>query len=243
MNTQQYDRIGARFEESKSTAAFSAADTHSLLLEIGDVQGLACLDLACGYGFNTRLLAERGARPAMGVDISPEMIRLARRHERERPLGTEYVVADVAAMPVLGDFDLATAVYLFNYAPARTALRAMFERIRANLTPTGRLVAIVPNQCPFPDANWDAFDVTVRERVPGGDAPLLKAAFLTEPPTPYEFYEWQHPDLERAARAAGFTSVAWRPITTPPADEHHDEALWTAYRATPVSSVLICATG
>lgn len=240
MTSQQYDRIGARFEESKSTAAFSAADTHSLLLEIGDVSGLAALDLACGYGFNTRLLAERGARRVVGVDVSAEMIRLARRYEREGPLGTEYEVADVATMPVLGAFELATAVYLFNYAPTRAALHAMFARIRANLTDTGRLVAIVPNPSPFPEANWDAFDVTVLERVPAEDAPLLKAAFLTDPPTPYEFYEWRRHDLERAADAAGFTSVVWRPITTPPPDRHHDAALWSAYRASPVSSVLIC---
>ncbi|MGW4890870.1 class I SAM-dependent methyltransferase [Kitasatospora sp. NPDC004240] len=236
----QYDRIGTRFEESKSTAAFSAADTHSLLLEIGDVTGTSALDLACGAGYNTRLLAERGAAPVVGVDISGEMVRLARGHEARRPLGIEYAVHDVAAMPRLGAFDLATAVYLFNYAPTRASLRAMFTAIRANLAPAGRLVAVVPNRSPFPEGNWDAVGVTVHERVPGPEVPVLRAAFLTDPPTPYEFYEWPHPDLEAAARAAGFTTVDRHPITTPPPDSHHDERTWAAYRAAPVSSLLIC---
>ncbi|MDI2125510.1 class I SAM-dependent methyltransferase [Yinghuangia seranimata] len=240
MPTHQYDRIGSRFEESKSTAAFSAADTHSLLLTIGDVTGTAALDVACGAGYNTRLLAERGATPVVGVDISPEMIRLAQGHETERPLGIEYAVHDVAAMPELGSFELATAVYLFNYAPSRAALRAMFRAIHANLTPTGRLVAIVPNQAPFPDSNWDAVGVTIRERVPGPEAPLLRAAFLTEPPIPYEFVEWPRRDLEEAARSGGFDAVDWLPTTTPPPDETHGTDVWNAYRAAPVSSLMIC---
>jgi SAM-dependent methyltransferase len=240
MPTHQYDRIGTRFEQSKATAAFSAADTHSLLLEIGDVAGTAALDLACGAGYNTRLLAERGAKPVLGVDISEEMVRLARGHERQNPLGVDYVVHDVAEMPVLGEFDLATAVYLFNYAASRAVLTAMCSAILANLSPAGRLVAIVPNRAPFPEGNWDAVGVTIRERVPGPEVPTMRAAFLTEPPTPYEFYEWPRPDLEHAARTAGFGTVEWRATTTPPADDRHGEETWAAYRAAPVSSLMIC---
>ncbi|MCX5205535.1 class I SAM-dependent methyltransferase [Streptomyces sp. NBC_00237] len=237
---EQYDAIGSRFMESKTTAAFSAADTHSLLLEVGDVAGVAALDLACGYGHNTRLLADRGARPVVGVDVSPEMIGLARSARDDR---IEFVLADVVAMPVIGKFGLATAVYLFHYAPTREALRGMFRSIRANLSQEGRLVAIVPNPSPYPEANWDDFDVTVRERVAtgtGSDVPLLKAAFLTDPPIPYEFWEWQRDDLERAAVESGFSDVRWKPISTPPAHAQQEEEVWAKYRANPVSSLLVC---
>ncbi|MGF1426447.1 class I SAM-dependent methyltransferase [Kitasatospora sp. LaBMicrA B282] len=235
----QYDTIGKLFERSKTTAAFSAADTYSLLHEVGQVTGPA-LDLACGYGHNTRLLYERGAAPVRGVDISEEMIRLAREAEQRLGQGIEYMVADVATMPVLGAHQLATAVYLFNYAPTREALRSMFRAIRANLAPDGRLVAIVPNPCPFPESNWDLFHVTVRERLPTAEAPLLKAAFLIDKPVAFEFYEWQREDLEHAASEGGFGTVAWRPVITPPADDRFTEELWTAYRRTPVSSMMIC---
>ncbi|MFG2295833.1 class I SAM-dependent methyltransferase [Streptomyces sp. NPDC048603] len=286
----QYDVIGARFEESKNTAAFSAADTHTLLTvldQLGGVKGLDVLDLACGYGHNTRLLARAGARRTVGVDTSAEMIRLARAYaegpegpeglqglqglqglegldvpagldgpvrEADRAGGTagaeadgvrgaeaiEYVTADVAELPPLGAFDLATAVYLFNDAEDRNALHAMFRAIRTSLRPGGRLLAIVPNPGAFPHADWSPFGVRILERIPEGDAPLLRLSFLTDPPVPFTCREWPHQEFAEAAVEAGFASVSWQPSRTPPPDRERDEAFWTAYRATPVSSLMIC---
>ncbi|TDU79723.1 class I SAM-dependent methyltransferase [Streptomyces sp. KS 21] len=297
----QYDSIGERFVESKTTAAFSAADTHTLLGALdalGGVRGLDTLDLACGYGYNTRLLARGGARRAVGVDISEEMIRLARAHgviggngvgalegavgavlpvrgagagapaatgaaagtgtprggaaegrpgeaaAREAAPGEaasiEYVVADAAKLPQMGPFDLATAVYLFNYATDRSALHAMFRSIRANLRDGGRLLAIVPNAGAFPNVDWSPYGVRIVDRVHEGDAPLLKAQFLTQPPADFEFREWAHADFAEAAVEAGFSTVGWQPNRTPPADGARDEAYWNAYRAWPISSLMTC---
>jgi SAM-dependent methyltransferase len=238
--TEQYDSIGARFEESKSTAAFSAADTFTLRGALGEVTGLAALDLACGYGYNTRLLAGRGARPVVGVDVSVEMIRLAEKNEARSPMGIDYVVADVADLPSLRRFDLATAIYLFNYAPTRAALDSMFRGIRANLAGHGRLLAIVANPTPFPEANYAEFGLRILERVPGGEVPLIRQEFTTDPPTPLEDYEWQLADYEGAAKRAGFGTVQWSPIRTPPPDRERDEAFWRRYRRHPVSSLMTC---
>jgi len=235
--TEQYDRIGARFEESKSTAAFSAADTFTLSGALGEVAGLSALDLACGYGYNTRLLAERGARPVVGVDVSVEMIRLAQKHEAA---GIDYVIADVADLPQLGCFDLATAVYLFNYAATRAALRSMFRGIRANLADHGRLLAIVPNPTPFPAGNYEEFGLRILERVPGAEVPLIRQEFTTDPPTPLEDYEWRLADYELAATQAGFDVVRWSPVRTPPPDTDRDETFWQKYRQHPVSSLMTC---
>ncbi|MFF3620554.1 class I SAM-dependent methyltransferase [Streptomyces sp. NPDC002467] len=245
----QYDAIGERYAESKSTAAFSAADTHTLLGaldELGGVRGLDTLDLACGHGHNTRLLARGGARRTVGVDISEEMIRLARAHETTG-LATdgdrsaiEYHVADAAGLPNLGPFDLATAVYLFNHAPDRGSLHAMFRSVRANLRAGAKLLAIVPNAGAFPRVDWSPYGLRIIDRLPEGDAPLLKAHFLTEPPVPFEFREWAHADLAEAAVEAGFATVGWQPTRTPPADPVRDEEYWTGYRAWPVSSLMTC---
>lgn len=80
----------------------------------------------------------------------------------------------------------------------------------------------------------------ILDRVPDGDAPLLKAHFLTEPPVPFEFREWAHADLAEAAVEAGFVTIGWQPNKTPPADAVRDEAYWTAYRAWPISSLMTC---
>ncbi|MDJ0386303.1 class I SAM-dependent methyltransferase [Streptomyces sp. G-G2] len=248
----QYDTIGARYAEAKTTAASAAADTHTLrgaLEALGGVHGLDTLDLACGYGYTTRLLAHAGARRTVGLDISERMIALARAHapSEEAPGATpsgaaiEYVVGDAAEMPQLGPFHLATAVHLFNYAPDRAALHGMFRSIRANLRPGGRLLAIVPNAGAFPHHDWSPYGLRILGRHPAGDAPLLRAQFLTDPPVSFEFREWAHADFAEAAVEAGFATVGWQPARTPPPDADRDEAFWAAYRARPISSLMTCA--
>lgn len=73
---------------------------------IGDIDGMVALDAGCGEGYNTRLLARRGARMT-GVDIAEGMIEQARDTEAAEPLGIRYEVASIADMPVFagGQFD------------------------------------------------------------------------------------------------------------------------------------------
>jgi ubiquinone/menaquinone biosynthesis C-methylase UbiE len=76
---------------------------------IGDVKGRLVLDLACGEGYNTRILARKGAKTT-GVDFSEKMIELAKREESKEKLRITYYVSDAADMKELSSscFDLAT---------------------------------------------------------------------------------------------------------------------------------------
>jgi len=56
------------------------------------------LDLACGFGFYTRLLKQHGAAEVIGIDISPEMVRLGREQERTEPLGVTYEIHDATSL-------------------------------------------------------------------------------------------------------------------------------------------------
>ena len=70
------------------------------------VDGLVCLDLGCGEGHNTRLLAGKGARVA-AVDIAESFITAAAGHDRS---GICYLVGDGAALPFSASaFDAVTA--------------------------------------------------------------------------------------------------------------------------------------
>lgn len=194
-------------------AAFTAADAYTLrtaLDALGGVRDLDALDVACGHGGTVTLLADGGARRAVGVDSCPDRLRRARA-AASGSAAVEYVLADAADMPQLGPFDLATAVYLFSHAPDREALHAMFRGIRANLRPGGRLLTLVRNPGAFPRVDWSPYGVRILDRVPEGDAPLLKAQFLTEPPQHFEYREWAHADFAEAAVDAGFTTVGWQP--------------------------------
>ena len=61
----------------------------------GDVSGLRVLDVGCGGGYFSREMARRGAR-VVGQDRSAGMLAHAVRHERDVPLGVEYVACDAA---------------------------------------------------------------------------------------------------------------------------------------------------
>ncbi|GLX36151.1 hypothetical protein Sros01_22240 [Streptomyces roseochromogenus] len=223
-------------------AAFTAADAYTLrtaLDALGGVRDLDALDVACGHGGTVTLLTGGGARRTVGVDSCPDRLRRARAAD-SGSAAVEYVLADAAAMPRLGPFDLATAVYVFSHAPDREALHAMFRGIRANLRPGGRLLSLVRNPGAFPRVDWSPYGVRILDRVQEGDAPLLKAQLLTEPPQHFEYREWAHADFAEAAVDAGFTTVGWQPSRTPPADPARDEAYWSAYRAWPVSSLMTC---
>src|SRR5262245_37403193 len=82
-----------------------------------DVTGLAGLDIGCGEGRNTRLLAKRGARTT-AIDIAEKFIGHAKKTETDAPLGIDYRVASAAALPFAdGTFDFATGFMSFMDVP------------------------------------------------------------------------------------------------------------------------------
>jgi ubiquinone/menaquinone biosynthesis C-methylase UbiE len=69
---------------------------------VGDVAGRDVLSLACGQGQDARLLARLGAH-VVGVDVSEEMLRFARRHEAEGRRGIAYVLGDAQDLTPFAD--------------------------------------------------------------------------------------------------------------------------------------------
>jgi len=91
----------------------------------GSLAGLDVLDVGCGEGYNTRLHARRGAR-VTGVDISAEMIRLAREQEEAEPLGIRFALASGSDLSLFEDerFDAAVSTMaMMDMADYEGALR------------------------------------------------------------------------------------------------------------------------
>jgi ubiquinone/menaquinone biosynthesis C-methylase UbiE len=78
---------------------------------VGNVRGKNVLDLSCGEGYNTRILAKRGAK-VVGVDFSEKMIGLARQTEKKKKLGISYYVSDATDLKEFENesFDVVTCI-------------------------------------------------------------------------------------------------------------------------------------
>jgi len=106
-------------------------NTPAFLAMLPDIKGLRGLDIGCGEGHNTRLLAQGGAAMT-AVDISPTFIHHAGQTEREQPLGIDYQIASGAELP-FGDrtFDFAVAfMSLMDMADADRAIREAFRAVK-----------------------------------------------------------------------------------------------------------------
>jgi len=119
-------------------------NTPAFFAMLPDVTGLTGLDIGCGEGYNTRLLAERGAR-ITAIDIAETFVAYAQESEREKPLGIAYQVASAVELP-FGDrlFDFATAFMSLMDVPETN--RALSEAYRV-LKPGGFLQFSMAHPC------------------------------------------------------------------------------------------------
>jgi SAM-dependent methyltransferase len=140
-----YDRIAEQYQRAKLQPWRTHIERYTLLRLVGEVAVKAVIDLACGEGYYTRELRRRSAARVVGVDLSRAMIGLAEAEEARRPLDIEYRVGDVRALDVRGEFDLAFAAYLLNYAHTAEELTQMCRAVAAALRPGGRFVTANSN--------------------------------------------------------------------------------------------------
>jgi GT2 family glycosyltransferase/SAM-dependent methyltransferase len=132
-------RFGPRLE--RGTTAYQQLHRYGLASDLAT--GKRVLDLACGYGDGTNLLAEAAAE-AVGVDIDPANIRHAKARFK-RPNLT-YVAADCFDLPFeAGSFDLVVVGEMSKHARDRNALIGEAKRV---LRPAGILLISTADAAP-----------------------------------------------------------------------------------------------
>jgi ubiquinone/menaquinone biosynthesis C-methylase UbiE len=140
-------------------------NTPAFLEMLPGIEGLAGVDLGCGEGYNTRLLAERGAR-MFAIDVAPAFLRYAREEERGRVADIRYAAASAQRLPFRdATFDFATAfMSLMDLPDAHAALGEACRILR----PGGFLQFSITHPCFDPphrkllrDSQGDAYAVEV----------------------------------------------------------------------------------
>lgn len=209
-----YDAYAEPYQRSKLIDCRVYGETPNHMRILGDLRGRSVIDLACGEGFYTRLIKRAGAEKVLGVDVSSEMVALARKSEEAEPLGIEYVVSPVESMGPLGRFDVASAAFLLNNAVTVEVLATMCRAIAGNLAPGGRLVATNSQFSEYPGVDFARYGMTSDcESNPADGSPYRLDFRLGEDRFTLINYHYCRSTYERALRSAGFDSIRWHPLT------------------------------
>ena len=125
-------------------------NTPAFLAMLPDVSGLSGLDIGCGEGHNTRLVAGRDAKMTT-FDISRAFIAHAREAELSDPSGIRYLLASAVELPFPdGAFDFAMATMSFMDAPEHEKVVAEAFRV---IKPGGFLQFSITHPC-FQTPGW-----------------------------------------------------------------------------------------
>lgn len=182
--------------------------------------GTRVLDVGCGVGRWSRLLAARGAR-VTGIDLSPTMIAEAERRAHASGLADRcrFLVQDSSILNVEGPFDLIVCVTVLQHMLDVGALRAALERIVLRLAPGGRLVVLeaaparVANRCNSPvfRARHRGFYLRLFD-----ECGLSLRALRGVDPAPFK--TWLLPHLPHLPRPLSLAALALATVLSAPLD-------------------------
>ena len=127
---------------------------------IGNVRRKIVLDMACGEGYNTRILARKGAK-VIGIDSSRRLIGMATAEERREPLGITYHLMNATHLKNLDDssFDVVTCFMALQDIANYSGAVAEASRI---LKQGGRFIFSIPHPC-FEDVMVNGVNVNASE--------------------------------------------------------------------------------
>ena len=226
--TTDYNQIANQYKKAKEQPWRTRTELFSIMNLIGDLTGKSVIDVACGEGWLTRHLRKSGASEVVGVDISKEMIELARWQEAREPLGIEYRVEDARAIGSQQDFDLCVSNWLLVYAHNREELGIMCRGLANRIKPGGRFVTLLTNPALY---TWQSHPLDYRKygisaRLPESayeGAPVALTVHLEDQSIEIENYYLPIEAHESALRDAGFHDVAFHNMTLAPHPQGVDE--------------------
>lgn len=224
-----WDRAGRVWVEHQGLLDRLMAPIAQAVVEAaGLVNGERVLDVGCGSGATTFEAAWRAGPTgrAVGVDISPALVELARRRAGEDGLeGVEFLLADAQTQGFQPDFDAIVSRFGVMFFPDPAAA---FANLRTALKPGGRLAF----------AAWRAPEDNPLALVPlHAAAPLLPEVpkFKKDAPGRFAFAD---PERIRAI----LEDSGWQEIEIAPLDTSSplsfDELMTMSLRVGPLNPIL-----
>jgi len=159
MNTKENEKkyISKLTDKEKKwveTKPFGDYDLHESFLRIRDfsyivellslegTKHLSVLDLGCGSGWTSIFLAKLGCS-VTGVDISEEMITIAKENAKKENLKIKFIVADVEKINFKNQFDRVLIYDGLHHCPDE---KKVLKNIYKALKPEGMILLVEPNK-------------------------------------------------------------------------------------------------
>jgi toxoflavin synthase len=206
-----YDSIAARYSKYNEGRPYLKHAVYPSFLDlVGNVTGRSVLDLACGEGFVAREMSHRGASRIVGIDLSENMLRIARERGSEGRR-IEYRQGKVGELGQIGEFDIVTGSFLLHYAENKSELSAMCRDIAANLREGGVFYGINnnPQAAVGPTAGPERDVDNVAANLPLQEGDSFRVVFRTvEGEISYVNYLWHKRTYQLALRESGL-SCEW----------------------------------
>lgn len=187
----------------------------SWLKACGNIENMLILDLGCGSGHSSRLLAEKKAT-VFAIDESDEQIRLAEVEQWKHPLSIIYMKACANKLPAdfAHRFNLVTAAYLFHYAKSEDELYKFFQESYRALQSFGKLVAInMSPVCPvtefLPGVSSSKEKWLDKPFHNGSRVEITLIGATGSEICSFTTYHWNREVYEKCLQESGFTNINW----------------------------------
>jgi len=168
---KQYDEWHNTVFESGPDHADEESPWYRLVLEhLPPVRGLRVLEIACGRGGFSRLLASKGA-VMLGCDFSSRALQIAKqKHDSDARTHLDLVQADAGGLPFASEsFDVVISCETIEHVPDPS--RALSEMARV-CHGTGRLFLTTPNYFNAMGLYYIYASLRGKKATPGSDQPF-----------------------------------------------------------------------
>ncbi len=128
---------------------------------LGNIRGKQVLDLACGEGYNSRIMAKKGAK-VTGIDFSKNQIKYAQEEENNNKMGIEYFIQNASR---LGRFKNNTfdIVVCFMALQDMNNYKKAVKEVKRVLKTQGRFIFAMPHPCFERNVGRDGISYTVKD--------------------------------------------------------------------------------
>ena len=187
---------------------------------LGIQPGTRVLDIGCGVGRWSTMLARRGG-VVTGVDLSPTMIAEARRRAELQNVSTRtrFMVQDLAHLDADGPFDLILGVTVLQHILDPESLRSAVRRLAGHLAPGGQMVLLEAAPASIAEhCNTTVFRARQRSVYLDlfAQEGLELSAITGVDPAPFK--TWLLPHLRQLPRPLGMSALAAVTLVSTPID-------------------------